>query len=114
MVPRGPRLASQRVMAGVADELRQGRPSWFTALGASMRPAVRVVQRVELRPVMPGEPLLGHVVLALVGRRYWLHRVTEERADEVHIAGDNGMVNGWTPRSSVFGILGDVGEFSAV
>ena len=92
-------------MAGVAEELRQGRLSWFTALGSSMRPAVRVVQRVELRPVTPDEPLAGRIVLARVGDRYWLHRVTEERDTEVHIAGDNGMVNGWTPRSLAFGVL---------
>ena len=44
-------------------------------------------------------------VLAKVGGRIWLHRVTAEDAARVHIAGDNGMVNGWTSRGLVFGVL---------
>jgi hypothetical protein len=55
--------------------------------------------------VQPGEALEGHVVLAQVDGRYWLHRATTEEAGRVHIAGDNGMVNGWTPRALVFGVL---------
>jgi hypothetical protein len=34
-----------------------------------------------------------------------LHRVSQERADEVHIVADSGMVNGWTPRAAVFGVV---------
>jgi hypothetical protein len=101
----GLRLASQRVMARVAAELGRGAESWFTALGTSMTPEIRAVQRVRLRPVRPREALVGLVVLAEVGGRFWLHRVTQERPGEVHIAGDNGFVNGWTPRESVFGVL---------
>ena len=92
-------------MARAAAELARGESSWFTALGTSMRPAVGGVQRVSLRPVGEGEPLTGLVVLARVGGRFWLHRVTAERPGEVHVAADNGMVNGWTPRSCVFGVL---------
>ena len=99
------RLANQRVMARVAAELGQGRDSWFTALGTSMRPAIKGVQRVRLRPVHEEETLAGLVVLSQVGARFWLHRVTQERPGEAHIAADNGMVNGWTPRTSVFGVV---------
>ena len=70
-----------------------------------MRPAVRAVQRVRLRPVRADERLIGQVVLAEVDGRFWLHRATAEEAGRVHVAADNGMVNGWTPRSSVFGVL---------
>ena len=101
----GLRIASQRVMARGAEELASGRPTWFVSVGSSMTPAVRVVQRVVLRPVQPDEPLVGRVTLAEVGGRFWLHRVSDERDGQVHVVADNGMVNGWTPRSAVFGIL---------
>lgn len=70
-----------------------------------MRPTIRLVQRVDLRPLRPGEPLAGRVALAKVGGRFWLHRVSDERGGEVHVVADNGMVNGWTSRTAVFGVL---------
>ena len=99
------RLASQRVMARAAEELTEGNDTWFTSLGTSMRPALRAAQRVWLRPVDEGESLVGRVVLSRVGARYWLHRVTEERPGQAHIAADTGMVNGWTSRGLVFGVV---------
>jgi len=92
-------------MARAANELGDGNDTWFTSLGTSMRPAVKAVQRVWLRPVREGESLAGRIVLARVGARYWLHRVSHERPAEVLIAADTGMVNGWTPRALVFGVL---------
>ncbi|MGZ4460285.1 MAG: hypothetical protein ACXVXD_06710 [Nocardioidaceae bacterium] len=52
-----------------------------------------------------GKPLVGSVVLSQVDGRYWLHRVTHERRGEARIAADSGMVNGWTPRALVFGVV---------
>jgi len=101
----GLRLASQRVMARAAEELAKGNDTWFTSLGTSMNPAIKAVQRVWLRPVNEGEMLAGKVVLSRVGARYWLHRVTQERPGEAQIAADSGMVNGWTPRPFVFGVV---------
>ena len=99
------RLASQRVMARAAEELVAGNDTWFTSLGTSMSPAIKAVQRVSLRPVDERETLTGRVVLSRVGARYWLHRVTQERPGGAHIAADTGMVNGWTPRAFVFGVV---------
>ena len=99
------RLASQRVMARAAEELAEGNDTWFTSLGTSMSPAIKAVQRVWLRPVYESEKLAGRVVLSKVGTRYWLHRVTQERPGEAQIAADTGMVNGWTPRGLVFGVV---------
>ena len=92
-------------MRQVAERLSDGEAEWFTALGTSMTPAIKAVQRVRLRPVEQNEPLGGLVVLSQVRGRYWLHRVTAEDAGRVHIAADNGMVNGWTPRTFVFGVV---------
>lgn len=93
-------------MARAAADLTDGRPTWFVSLGTSMRPSIAFVQRVRLRPVTPRRSLIGQVVLARVGARLWLHRILDERAEEVLIGADNGMVNGWTPRGEVFGLLG--------
>ncbi len=92
-------------MAHAAQELQSGRSTWFVSLGSSMTPSLKVVQRVSLRPIRRGELLVGQISLAEVGGRFWLHRVSDERGAEVHIKGDNGTVNGWTPRAAVFGVL---------
>jgi hypothetical protein len=103
---RGLRLASQRTMAAVAQRLGDGAAEdWFTAVGTSMRPAVRAVHRVRLHPPATGEPLQGRIVLVRVTGRWWLHRVVGEEPGGVLIASDNGMVNGWTPRTEVAGVL---------
>ena len=101
----GLRLACQRVRAPAADELAEGNDTWLVSLGTSMRPAVKAVQRVWLRPVRQGETLAGRVVLSKVGARYWIHRVRQERPGEAQIVADSGMVNGWTPRALVFGVV---------
>jgi hypothetical protein len=101
----GLRLASQRTMAIAAQEHATGRPTWFVSLGSSMSPSIKTVQRVKLRPVRPGEPLIGRVALADVRGRWWLHRVSAETGADVHIVSDSGMVNGWTPRTAVFGVV---------
>ena len=92
-------------MARAAEELAAGNDTWFTSLGTSMSPAIKAVQRVWLRPVHEGEALVGKVVLSKVGERYWLHRVTQERLGQAQIAADTGMVNGWTPRAFVMGVV---------
>jgi hypothetical protein len=92
-------------MARAAAELAAGRPTWFISVGSSMSPSIRPVQRVALRPVRPDESLLGRISLAEVDGRFWLHRVSDEQGGRVHVVADNGMVNGWTPRTAVFGLL---------
>jgi hypothetical protein len=93
-------------MAAVARRLAGGAAEdWFTAIGTSMTPTVRAVQRVRLRPPVPGEALARRVVLARVHGRWWLHRIVDEAGGQVLVAGDNGMVNGWTERADVAGVL---------
>ncbi|MGY1811168.1 hypothetical protein [Blastococcus sp. SYSU D00820] len=46
-----------------------------------------------------------------MGRRWWLHRIVDEdAASRVLVAGDDGMVNGWTPRDEVAGVVPEVGD----
>ncbi len=60
-------------MARAAEELTEGNHTWLISLGTSMRPAVKAVQRVWLRPVKEGETLAGQVVLSKVGARPVTH-----------------------------------------
>ncbi|MGY1601923.1 hypothetical protein [Geodermatophilus sp. SYSU D00815] len=95
-------------MGAVARRLREGAAEeWFVALGTSMRPAIATVQRVRLRRPAPGQSVQGRIALVRVGGRWWLHRVVDERGDRVLVAGDNGRVNGWTPRSEIAGVVVD-------
>jgi hypothetical protein len=69
-----------------------------------LRPASQRVMAAVARR-LAGEPLRGRIVLVRIAGRWWLHRVVDEDGDRVLIAGDNGMVDGWTPRAEVAGVL---------
>ena len=92
--------------------LRQGGaiapPIWFTVVGGSMRPLIRVNRdKVMLVSVQPEEIRVGDIVL-FPGRfrsaNYCLHRVWKLDGDRVQTFGDgNPKPDGWMPRSRILG-----------
>jgi hypothetical protein len=70
-----------------------------------MSPIIKPRQRVTIAPVDPTDLRKGDVVLAKVGGRYLLHKVSALRGDRVQIANNHGHVNGWTSRDQVYGIV---------
>ena len=83
-------------------------PIWFTVVGGSMRPLIRVNRdRVMLVSVQPEEIRVGDIVL-FPGRfktaNYCLHRVYRLDGDRVQTFGDgNPKPDGWFPRSRILG-----------
>ncbi len=86
-----------------ADERVECRPS-----GNSMTPIIKSRQLVTVSPVDPAAIRKGDVVLAKVGGRYLLHKVSALRGDRVQISNNHGHVNGWTSRAQVYGIVSAV------
>ena len=83
-------------------------PIWFTVVGGSMRPLIRVNRdRVMLVSVDPQEIKVGDIVL-FPGRfrsaNYCLHRVWKLDGDRVQTFGDGlPKPDGWFPRSNILG-----------
>ena len=83
-------------------------PIWFTVVGRSMFPLIRVNRdKVMLVSVPPKEIRVGDIVL-FPGRfqtaNYCLHRVWKLDGDRVQTFGDgNPKPDGWFPRSRILG-----------
>ena len=83
-------------------------PIWFTVVGSSMFPLIRVNRdKVMLVSIQPEEIRVGDIVL-FPGRfqtaNYCLHRVWKLDGDRVQTFGDgNPRPDGWFPRSRILG-----------
>ena len=83
-------------------------PIWFTVVGGSMRPLIRVNRdRVMLVSVAPEDVKVGDIVLFpghFQTANYCLHRVYRLDGDRVQTFGDgNPKPDGWFPRSRILG-----------
>lgn len=105
---------TQRVCLSIEQwiALREGgvkaTPIWFTVVGGSMRPLIRVNRdRVMLVSVEPEDVKVGDIVLFpghFRGGDYCLHRVYRLDGDRVQTFGDgNPRPDGWMPRERILG-----------
>jgi signal peptidase I len=105
---------TQRISLAIEQwmALRQGGaeapPIWFTVVGGSMRPLIRVNRdKVMLVSVQPEEIRVGDIVLFpghFRGGEYCLHRVWKLDGDRVQTFGDgNPKPDNWFPRSRILG-----------
>ena len=83
-------------------------PIWFTVVGGSMRPLIRVNRdKVMLVSVQPEEIRVGDIVLFpghYKGGEYCLHRVWKLDGDRVQTFGDgNPKPDGWFARERILG-----------
>ena len=83
-------------------------PIWFTVVGSSMFPLIRVNRdQVMLVSIMPENIKVGDIVLFpghYKGGEYCLHRVWKLDGDRVQTFGDgNKHPDGWFPRSRIIG-----------
>ena len=83
-------------------------PIWFTVVGGSMRPLIRVNRdKVMLVSVQPEKIRVGDIVLFpghYKGGEYCLHRVWKLDGDRVQTFGDgNPRPDGWFPRERILG-----------
>ena len=105
---------TQRVSLSIEQwiAMRQGGaiapPIWFTVVGGSMFPLIRVNRdKVMLVSVQPEDIKVGDIVLFpghYKGGEYCLHRVYKLDGDRVQTFGDgNPKPDGWFPRSRILG-----------
>lgn len=77
----------------------------FKAKGGSMTPLVMDGSTVTVAPIGEREVKRGDIVLARVGGQLYLHLVSATDKNRVQISNNHGRVNGWTPRSKVYGVM---------
>lgn len=71
-----------------------------------MTPRVRSGATCELEPVSDPDSLRrGDIVLVKVKGTIYLHLITAVEKDRVQIGNNHGRINGWTPKSNVYGRL---------
>lgn len=93
---------------GHIARLRNGETVQFRPRGSSMRGRVESGQLVTVEPVSPETALaVGDVVLCSVRGSDYLHLIKAfgDGGSSVQIGNNRGHVNGWTPRTKVYGKL---------
>ena len=93
------------MFAQLAARLRAGETVECRPTGNSMTPIIKSGQAVTISPVDPATVGKGDVVLARVGGRYYLHKISAIQPGRLQISNNHGHVNGWTPRDQVYGIV---------
>ena len=90
----------------VAEELQKGHAVTFRPRGNSMSPKIKDGQEVTLIPTPEDYvPRKNDIVWAKVGRSYYLHLIKSVEKERVLIGNSHGGINGWTPKSNIFGLL---------
>jgi len=96
---------NQRIAAVIARLKAGERIPGHREGGNSMTPIIESKQPVDIDPVDIAKVERGDIVLAKVRGNVYTHLVTATTADRVQIGNNHGHINGWTPRTNVFGII---------
>jgi len=87
------------------QQLTAGREATVRPTGNSMTPKVRSKATATLRPNNdPAGLKTGDIVLVKVNGNVYLHLISATDRQRVQISNNKGRVNGWVPRTSVFGV----------
>lgn len=100
-------IPNDLLLGEVTAVLREGREAVIIPTGNSMLPFIRGgVDRVVLSPRI--EATVGDIVLARIGERYLLHRITAREGDALTLMGDGNLAG--TESCTVTDLLGTVTE----
>ena len=73
--------------------------------GNSMSPKVKSGAKVYLQPIAdPAALTKDDIVLVKVAGKVYLHLVSASDNNRVQISNNRGHINGWVPRTSIYGI----------
>lgn len=73
-----------------------------------MIPLIASGELCAVEPIRDRTLSKGDIVLCKVRGAQYLHLISGLKPDQVQISNNRGYVNGWTPRTNVYGILTDV------
>ena len=71
--------------------------------GNSMSPRIENKNLVTIERDYDGKIEIGDIVFCKVMGRYYIHKVSAIRHDQIQISSNKGHVNGWTTRINIYG-----------
>jgi hypothetical protein len=87
------------------EKLLAGETIVYSEGGNSMTPKIKSREPIILAPIPPDHVFKrGQIVLCRVGKYHYTHLISAVSKDRVQISNNHGHVNGWTPKSRVYGI----------
>lgn len=72
--------------------------------GNSMTPLIKSRQPCNIVPITR-ELEKGDIVFVKVHGRFYMHKIIALDGDRVQIGNNHGRINGWTPRTHVYGLV---------
>lgn len=95
--------------AELRARLRNGETIYdYREPGNSMAPIIKHREPVTIAPCDVEKIEIGDIVYAKVRGRHYTHRVNAIQGDRIQIANNHGLVNGWTSRRQIYGIVIEV------
>jgi hypothetical protein len=86
------------------EKLKTGETVQFRPRGHSMKGKITSGQLVTVEPINDRIIKPGDIVLCKVNGSQYLHLIKAIQGDRYQIGNNIGRINGWTNRSSIFGI----------
>jgi hypothetical protein len=87
------------------EQLKLGAAVKFRPRGYSMSGKVESGQLVTVEPAANRELRVGDIVLCKVNGVHYLHLIKAVSGARFQIGNNCGLVNGWTSRQNIFGIV---------
>jgi phage repressor protein C with HTH and peptisase S24 domain len=85
-------------------ELRAGKETVIFPTGSSMEPKINSGDKVILCPIANSDFLYkDDIVLVAINNQVFLHLITATDPTRVQISNNKGNVNGWAPRTAIYG-----------
>ena len=92
------------------DKLKKGETVQFRPRGNSMTGKVNSGQLVTVEPVAKKGLKKGDVVLCKVSGNQYLHLIKAVQGERFQIGNNQGGINGWITRNSIYGICTNVSD----
>ncbi len=89
------------------QELKNGRSAKVRPFGHSMEGRIESGQEVTLHPILDHELEVDDIVLVRYGKYDYLHLIKARKGNQYLIGNNKGRINGWVPKSNIYGILKD-------
>ncbi|MBE7169024.1 MAG: S24/S26 family peptidase [Williamsia sp.] len=92
------------------DKLKSGETVQFRPRGNSMTGEINSGQLVTVEPINDRGLKKGDIVLCKVNGSQYLHLIKAIQGERFQIGNNQGKINGWITRNSIYGICIDIGN----
>ena len=86
------------------EKLKNGEIVQFRPRGSSMSGKINSGQLVTVEPLKDRKLTIGDIVLCKVNGNQYLHIIKAIQGERFQIGNNQGRINGWTNKNSIYGI----------